>query len=107
GPLPDEPDGLLERRHPGIVAGPLRVRLPSAPQPDRALLPEAPRTESSSYRMWTFVRFELRDPGDYAAAFGLLAGAGFRLERIPAPVAAGPLPAAVALDRLAETAEVT
>jgi hypothetical protein len=57
--------------------------------------------------MWTFVRFELRDSGDYTAAFGLLAGAGFRLERVPAPVAPGPLPAAVALDRLAETAAVT
>lgn len=57
--------------------------------------------------MWTLVRFELRDPGDYAAAFGLLAGAGFRLERTPAALAPGPLPAAVALDRLAETAAVT
>ncbi len=57
--------------------------------------------------MLTFVRFELREPGDYASAFDLLAAAGFRQQRVPTAAAPEPLPAAVALDRLAETAAVT
>ena len=57
--------------------------------------------------MWTVVRFELSRPSGYAAAFEILAGAGFAPHRRPATPAAGPFPAAVVRDLFQDPAVVT
>lgn len=57
--------------------------------------------------MWTVVRFELRRPAGYGAAFEILSGAGFTPHRRPAPGAAASLPAAVVRDLFQDPAVVT
>lgn len=57
--------------------------------------------------MWTIVRFELRRPAGYDAAFEILAGAGFISHRRPGAGSEEPLPAAVVRDLFQDPAVVT